>query len=1070
MAPVLSLPPQVQALKGQLHALQQVNPSAQQQAMKDDWLKFYKESLAGLRRAAALRSSLHPRTTNLHKQLRVGFYVDWDPSSYASLSLHASELTHVIPEWLYLRGTNSILLNQSDPQVTALAQARGLVVMPLLSNLDGDSWQPEAVESLARANNGRQDQFLNKLLDILHSLDAGGVVIDWQQIDPIYQKDYTNLLRKLAERLHNENLQLWVCVQANQEFATFDLETLSSFVDHFLGMLHDETGETDAPGPIASQDWFEGWLHVFLGYGDPSQWIACIGTYGYDWAVNSRDAESISFIDAMARAAHADVKRARSGPPSYNPHFDYISQNVTHHVWFLDVATFINQWHASRDENIGGLAIFRLGTEDPDLWYALLTGEEESKLEPEEIQTLDLIKTGDLISNIGQGEFITVDLSQRDGNRDITQDSRGRFASKYLIFPLCPTLYHQGEGTAHEVALSFDDGPDPDWTPKILDILKKANVKAAFFITGRQAEKYPDLVLRILKEGHEVGNHTYSHPNLSLASVEQVELELNATQRLFEAISGRSTTLFRPPYNADSHPHERREIEALDRAQSLGYLTVCENIDPEDWSRPGTDVIVERVRERRSLGSVILLHDAGGNRSQTVEALPKIIRYLQDRGDEIVSLSRLVGIPRDLLMPPLNPGDSQYEGFVSNTGFHVLRAGEEFLWAFLIMGTILLFLRTLIIITLSLRYRSISPSEKLPPLSILVAAYNEERIIKATMRSILTSDYPNDIEVILIDDGSSDMTFSEAQKIALTDPRVQVFRQTNMGKAQALRHALRKATHEIAVFIDADTQLEPKSLRHLVAPFCDPKVGAVSGHARVGNLRTFLSRCQALEYTCGFNLDRRAYHVCNAITVVPGAISAARISVIEAAGGVSDDTLAEDTDLTLAIHRLHYRIVYAHEAIAWTEAPESIRALATQRFRWAFGTLQCMWKHRDLVFNLDHGWLGFLSLPGIWIFQIILVAFAPLVDTLLLISLFLGSGVAILPYFIAFISLDFVLAVSACIIEDDPWVRSLFIIPMRLIYRPLLTFVLWLAFIRATKGVWVEWGKLDRTASVTLRN
>jgi cellulose synthase/poly-beta-1,6-N-acetylglucosamine synthase-like glycosyltransferase len=271
------------------------------------------------------------------------------------------------------------------------------------------------------------------------------------------------------------------------------------------------------------------------------------------------------------------------------------------------------------------------------------------------------------------------------------------------------------------------------------------------------------------------------------------------------------------------------------------------------------------------------------------------------------------------------------------------------------------------------------------------------------------------------------------------------------------------------VFIDADTQLEKQSLRHLTAAFRDPEIGAVSGHAKVGNLRTLLTRCQALEYTCGFNLDRRAYDACNAITVVPGAISAARTSVIEAAGGISDDTLAEDTDLTLSMHRLHYRIVYAEKAVAWTEAPEKIRALAKQRFRWAFGTLQCMWKHRDLVFSLEQGWLGFFSLPGVWFFQIGLVALTPLVDILLIISLLLGTGLAILPYFIAFISLDLILALTACVIEKEPWTNALFILPMRIIYRPLLTWVLWTALIRAIKGAWVGWGKLDRTANVTMQ-
>jgi len=275
--------------------------------------------------------------------------------------------------------------------------------------------------------------------------------------------------------------------------------------------------------------------------------------------------------------------------------------------------------------------------------------------------------------------------------------------------------------------------------------------------------------------------------------------------------------------------------------------------------------------------------------------------------------------------------------------------------------------------------------------------------------------------------------------------------------------------NEIAVFIDADTQLQPDTLRKLLAPFSNEEIGAVSGHAKVGNLRTFIARCQALEYTCGFNLDRRAYTRWNCITVVPGAISAIRKSAIDRAGGLSLDTLAEDTDLTLALHKDRQRIVYVPEAIAWTEAPESVRTLARQRFRWAYGTLQCLWKHRDMVFNWNYRALGWFSLPSVWFFQIILVAITPMVDLFLLASLPFGAWRDVLPFVIVFLSMDVILATLACILEREPVLRAWRILPMRLIYRPMLSYVIWKAILRAFKGAWVSWGKLDRTASVPVR-
>jgi cellulose synthase/poly-beta-1,6-N-acetylglucosamine synthase-like glycosyltransferase len=342
-------------------------------------------------------------------------------------------------------------------------------------------------------------------------------------------------------------------------------------------------------------------------------------------------------------------------------------------------------------------------------------------------------------------------------------------------------------------------------------------------------------------------------------------------------------------------------------------------------------------------------------------------------------------------------------------------------------------------------------------------------VIGDTLRALLNTEYKGEIEIIVIDDGSLDDTAAAVEHISANDSRVRLFQQENSGKARTLQRALSIARNDIVVFIDADTQCQRDTLLRLVEPFLDPEVGAVSGHAKVGNLRTFIAKCQALEYTCGFNLDRRAYDRWNCMTVVPGAISAMRKEAIAQAGGLSLDTLAEDTDLTLALHRQRRRIVYAPQAIAWTEAPENVRSLSRQRFRWAYGTLQCLWKHRDMVFNWNYGALGWFSLPSVWFFQIILVAITPLVDLFLLASLPFGAWSAVLPFVITFLAMDVILATLACILEGEPVRRAWRILPMRLIYRPMLSYCIWKAILRAIKGAWVSWGKLERTASVPVR-
>jgi peptidoglycan-N-acetylglucosamine deacetylase len=1070
--PPLRLPPAVNYLKSQLRALQESSTQSSPALRPNLWqqyLDYSHRSYLSLSREAKLRREANILPIAPQRKIQAAFYLDGDPNGLNSLEKHSGQLSHLLPDGLFLTGAEGRFSNQVNPRIVAYAAARGLKLLPVLTNQEGAAWQPEAIENLARASALRQQAFGEKLITALTQMGAQGVVLDWQEMDPTYQAQYTVLLSRLAQSLHARDLQLWLCVQPSAELKTFDLAALSSVVDYFVAQLADENGERDSPGPIASQDWFEGWLRVCLGYGSPEQWIISLGVYGYDWGAPGQPAQTVGFADTMSRAARAQLPTCRSDEHALNPRFSYSEGEQQHHVWFLDLATLLNQYQAVRDENAGGIALNRLGLEDPSIWYGLLCAEDEN-FTAEEVSALSNVKSEETIANVGQGEFINLTLEQRDGQRTLLRNKQQKWISQYQQFPLYPTLYRQGEGTPFEVALTFDDGPDPQWTPQILDILKKKNVRATFFVTGRQAERYPELVRRIQREGHELGNHTYSHPNLALVSEEQVRLELNATQRILEAITGNSTTLFRPPYNADSSPRERRELEVLMIAQEQGYLTSCADIDPEDWARPPAEVILDRIKKNRSLGSVILLHDSGGNRAATVEALPRIIDYLFARGDEIVSLSRLLGVERAQLMPAISSEEAPYIRWITGSGFYFLHQIESFLWAFMIVATILFTLRTLLVAGLSLRFRAAPATTHFPSLSVLIAAYNEEKVITATIRSILNTNYPAPLEIIVIDDGSKDETYRFMESLAATDARIRLQQQANAGKALALRSALMLAQHEVVVFIDADTQLAPACLEALVAPLADAGVCAVSGHARVGNLHRFIARCQSLEYICGFNLDRRAYDVCNGITVLPGAISAVRKSAIAAGGGLSNDTLAEDTDLTLQLHRLGQRIAYAPAAVAYTEAPETIQTLSKQRFRWAFGTMQCLWKHRDLVFNPHYRWLGFFSLPSVWFFQILLVAIAPLIDLFLLLSLVTGGNSLLLIYFIGFLAMDLFLALLACRLEKEPLRQALLIIPMRFIYRPLLSWVIWRALFRAIKGGLVTWGKLERTANVTTKS
>ena len=348
---------------------------------------------------------------------------------------------------------------------------------------------------------------------------------------------------------------------------------------------------------------------------------------------------------------------------------------------------------------------------------------------------------------------------------------------------------------------------------------------------------------------------------------------------------------------------------------------------------------------------------------------------------------------------------------------------------------------------------------------MVIAAYDEEKVIVKTVESVLANGYP-DLEVVVIDDGSRDGTLRILEEAFGGEARVKIATQPNAGKAAALNHAISLTSNEILVAVDADTLLRRGTIGKLARHFSDPRVGAVSGNARVGNRGKWITRFQSIEYIYGFNLDRRALDLLNAITVVPGAAGAWRRSLVLAAGGFGSATLAEDTDLTLAIRRLGYRIRYDEEAVAYTEAPEDTRSLARQRFRWSFGTLQAAWKHREVTFDPRYGSLGMVALPSIWLFQVLLSVLSPFADLAMIIALFAGNWRVVLVYYGAFFVLELLTGLLAYSLEGEPPGDLVLLFFQRVYYRMLMQWVLFRSVLYAIRGRLVGWGKIERHASV----
>ncbi len=629
-----------------------------------------------------------------------------------------------------------------------------------------------------------------------------------------------------------------------------------------------------------------------------------------------------------------------------------------------------------------------------------------------------------------------------------------------------PTALELPDG---ELVLTFDDGPDPRWTPKVLDVLKKHDARAVFFITGTMASRHPDLVQRMVDEGHEIGLHTFNHPDLSLQTKSRIDWELSQNQLALAGAAGIRTSLFRPPYSSFAHNMDNNTWPVTEYIGSKGYITIVNNTDSEDWRRPGVEKIISNATPKGGKGAIVLMHDSGGDRSQTVAALDDYISGLQDKGYRFHTLTGALDAPS------AHTRVAGLESLKGEAWVFLVQASENVtgvLVAGLAVVGVLVFGRLGLMLILSVaharrvRRRGFSWGEPVTePVSVLVPAYNEAKCIEQTVRSLVASDHP--IEVLVIDDGSSDGTARIVENLGL--PGVRVVRQLNAGKPAALNRGIANAKYDLIVMMDGDTVFEPTTVRELVQPFGDPRVGAVAGNAKVGNRDSLIGAWQHIEYVMGFNLDRRMYDVLRCMPTIPGAVGAFRRSALERVGGMSDDTLAEDTDITMAMHRDGWHVVYAEKAVAWTEAPESVQQLWSQRYRWSYGTMQAIWKHRRSVFERGpSGRFGRVGMPLVSMFMVVAPLLAPLIDVFLLYGLVFGPTEKTIGAWLGVLAVQGVCAAYAFHLDKERMTHLISLPLQQLLYRQLMYVVLLQSWITALTGGRLRWQKLRRTGAVGL--
>jgi cellulose synthase/poly-beta-1,6-N-acetylglucosamine synthase-like glycosyltransferase/peptidoglycan/xylan/chitin deacetylase (PgdA/CDA1 family)/spore germination protein YaaH len=1019
----------------------------------------------------------------VHQQV-VAFYTPWDDASKASLVRHIGQIDWLVPVLATVYGPDHKFTFTPDRVLDALlrSSASRPKILPLVQNFTNGMVDGPGFAALL-SNPSARKTLLDQIEPTLAREQAAGVVFDFEDLPDTAQRDYLRFIAEARARFAPKGLLVTVAVPVGNP--AWNLKAYARLADRLFIMDYDEHETQSEPGPIASQRWFVDRMREAVAEIGPAKSIVAIANYGYDWQKGQAQAGNVSVEEAWL-TAHDSQSPIRFDPESGNSTFAYADDDGNSHtVWFLDAASAWNQLRAADSIGVSAVALWRLGSEDPGIWSAF------KAFESKQVPDLTTLRSVGDVDVEGNGEVLRITDTPTVGQRTISVDAAGLIrGEQYLTLPTPYVVTKTGYRPGY-VALTFDDGPDGYWTPRILDILKKEDVPGTFFVIGENAVSHPGLLNRIIAQGGELGNHSYTHPNMALASPRGTNIELNATQRLIEAYTGRGTRLLRLPYFGDAEPTTDDELVPALRAQEDGYVNVGLHVDTEDWQRPGVPTILANAYRGVAAssptfsGNIILLHDGGGDRQQTVDALPTLIRTLKAHGYKFVTVSALVGLTPEAVMPAIAGKD--LVAVRADVGIFLFLAAllGTLKWLFFVAITLGI-ARAVLMAILAIFSRREQAREPVPPIdptrfvSVLIPAFNEARVIETSVRRVLESEEV-ELEVIVIDDGSTDGTSEIVMEAFHGDPRVRVLTLPNGGKAVALNRGMTMAKGDVIVALDADTQFETTTIARLARWFADEEIGAVAGNAKVGNRVNLVTRWQGVEYVTAQNLERRALARFDAITVVPGAVGAWRRTALDAVGGYPVDTLAEDQDLTIAIQRAGWRVAYDVDAVAWTEAPETFRALAKQRFRWAFGTLQCLWKHRAILRERRPAGLALVGIPQAWLFQIVFAVISPIIDLALGISVVstiirvhqhgwaqtqsdvLRMGV----YWMAFTSIDLICGWIAYRLEPrrQPYPAFL-LLAQRFVYRQLMYSVVIRAVGAALSGPWVGWGKLQRTGRV----
>jgi cellulose synthase/poly-beta-1,6-N-acetylglucosamine synthase-like glycosyltransferase/spore germination protein YaaH/peptidoglycan/xylan/chitin deacetylase (PgdA/CDA1 family) len=1015
-----------------------------------------------------------PNDVKAFLPVRAGFYVNWDKSSAVSLKENISKLNMVIPEWLFLKDSKGNLDIRVDKNIVDLLHQNKVAIVPLISNNYNNRWNGDTTLVLLKNKESRANLIKN-IKEFLDEYEFQGINLDFESL-PAAAAPYFNMFSKeLSATLSKDNYM--VTMDINPAEFNLDIKQIGNTYDLIFVMAYDEHNADGAPGCIASVGFIENSLDNLMKSVPSNKFVLCAATYGYNW-IPQKNAKDLSY-EQFISLANEKGAQVSFDPDNSDLFFKYYNEDgKVCEAHCNDAVSVFNALRTAADYGTSGVALWYLGSEDYRIWdfFGRDMSVDGLTRKPYNFARMERIKSMYSVNYDGIGELLEVISKPENGIAKLNVDKSEFFISneKYVRLPSSYLINRYGGINPKRIALSFDDGPDGEYTPQILDILKAKKIHASFFVTGLNVENNIPLLKRLYREGHEIGNHTFLHPNLEITSDDRERIELRSTRMLLESVLGHTTMLFRTPYNTDAQPHSIFQIKPLSIAYEEGYISVASSIDPNDWQKGVcADTIVARAIAQQKMGNILLLHDSGGERSQTVLALPRIIDYFQKQGYQFVTVSELMGKTRDQVMPPVKSHIFLTED-INGTFFFLTFLWQHFIRGFFFVAIGLGILRLLSLLVMAFLQRRKQKKAKQnidstyqPKVSIIVPAYNEEVNAVRTIQNLLKCTYGN-FDVVFIDDGSKDSTYTVVKDAFEGNARVKVLTKPNGGKASALNYAIGHTDSEILVCIDADTLLMPDAVEKMVPFFADSTVGAVAGNVRVGNPVNMLTSWQRIEYNTSQNFDRRAFDYVNAILVVPGAIGAFRHSVMKEIDGFDTDTLAEDCDLTVRILRKGYTVRSCNEALSLTEAPESLKMFVKQRFRWSFGMMQTFWKHRDLLFTHRKPNMGWILLPNLLIFGFIIPVFSPLVDIMFIFGLFTPHVMAFVLSYVLFYVVELLIAMVAYSYDNlkfGPREAALLFV-QRFVYRQILFVVLIKAYLKAIKGELASWGVLKRTGNV----